>query len=196
MLWREYFTFFSNLSQYLLLQFKEGSRELFNNDDIGLWVSIAIMQTKQCSATKSKQIIPTLELKKRNVQGRRWTIQQRSQNQDTKLSVKIVFFKCYLNEITRCTVLMRILSLCLKRALWRMPVPTTTVESVVNTEDRSPAPLLTATAAAAVQRECQQQWRRARLLRRIVRLRRRWPRPSPSKEYTNNDGVERGRYGG
>ena len=75
-------------------------------------------------------------------------------NQDTKLSVKIVFLKCYRDEITRCTVLMRILSPGLKVSLWSMPMPTTTAESTVVTEDSPPAPLLNATAAAAVERVC------------------------------------------
>ena len=139
-LWREYLTFFSNLSQYLLLQFKEGSSELFHNDDIGIWVLIALMQTKQCSAANIRRRIPTVMLNKRRVQRRRWIIQQRSQKSRYQIVRKNRVFKCYRDKITRCTVLMRILSPCLKGSLRRMPMPTTTTESAVVTEDRPPAP--------------------------------------------------------
>ena len=74
---------------------------------------------------------------------------------------------------------MRILSPCLNRALRFMPMPTTTAESAVITEDRPLVLSLTAATAAAVERVCQQRRRRARSLRRIGRPRLRWPRPPP-----------------
>ena len=98
LLWGEYLTFFPNLSQSLLLQFKEDSRELFHNDEIGLWISIALMQTKKCSAANSRQIIPTVVFRKETYKERGESSSSGLKNQDTKLSVKIVFFNAIATE--------------------------------------------------------------------------------------------------
>ena len=131
------------------------------------------MQTKQCSAANIRQIIPTMVFMKINVQVTVCIIQQRSQKSRYHIFHKNRVFKCYRKKITRCTVVMRILSPCLKRALRRMPMPTTTTESAVVTKDRPPVQLLTATTAAAVERVFQRRRRSAWSLRRIGRPRRR-----------------------